>query len=45
MIKIVMKYNSLKEIVKGAHNDTQDQNRAHPKNSDGVQLTNATWYL
>ena len=35
-----MKKNSIKEIVKGAHNDTQHQNSAHPKTSpidcDGV---------
>ena len=41
----------LKEIIKGAHNDTQHQNNAHPENSpidcDGMQLTNAQcpWYL
>ena len=31
MMKIMMKYNSIKEIVKGAHNGTQYQNSAHPK--------------
>ena len=42
MMKIMMKLNSIKEIVKGAKgtHDTQHQNRAHPKNSpidcDGV---------
>ena len=27
-MKIMMKYNSIKEIVTGAHNDTQHQNNA-----------------
>ena len=31
MMKIMTKYNSIKEIVTGAHNDTQHQNNAHPK--------------
>ena len=31
MMKIMMKYNSIKEIVKGAHNGTQCLNSAHPK--------------
>ena len=31
MMKIMMKYNSIKEIVTGAPNDTQHQNNAHPK--------------
>ena len=42
---ITMKYNSIKELVRGTHNDTQHQNTAHPKNSpkdcDGVQLASA----
>ena len=33
MMKIIMKYNSIKEIVTGAPNDAQDQNNAHPKTS------------
>ena len=41
--------NSIKEIVKGAHNDTQHQNSTHPKNSpidcDGWPMYNVTWYL
>ena len=45
MKKIMMKYNSIKEIVKEAHNDTQHQNNTHPKTSrtdcDGAQLANA----
>ena len=44
MMKIMMKYNYIKEIVTGAPNDTQHQSNAHPKNSpidcDGVLLTN-----
>ena len=31
MMKIMMKKNSIKEIVAGAPNDTQLQNNAHPK--------------
>ena len=31
MMKIMMKYNSIKEIVPGAPNDIQRQNNAHPK--------------
>ena len=49
MMKTMMKQNSTKEIVKRAHNDTQYQNRAHPKNSsidcDGVQLTNVRCHM
>ena len=30
MMKIMLKYNSIKEIVKAAPNDTQHQNNAHP---------------
>ena len=48
-MKIMMKYKSLKEIVKGAHNDTQHQNSTHPKISsidyDGVQLTNGQCHV
>ena len=33
MMKIMMKYNSIKEIATEAHNDTQQQNNAHPKQS------------
>ena len=47
-MKIMMKYNSVKEMANGASNETQHQNKAHPKNSpidcDGVQLTIAQWY-
>ena len=28
---ILMKWNSIKELVKGTHNDTQCQDNAHPK--------------
>ena len=48
-MKIMIKYNSINEIVKGAQNDTQQQNNAHPKDSpvdcDGVQLTNAQCHM
>ena len=41
--------NSIKEIVKGAHINTQHQNSAHPRNSlidcDGVQPTNAQCHI
>ena len=41
---IIMKYNSIKKLINGTHNDTQHQNNAHPNTSpiecDGVQLTN-----
>ena len=30
-MKAMMKYNSIKEIVKGAHEGTQHQNSAHAK--------------
>ena len=44
MMKIMMKYDSIKGLVTGAPNDTQHQNNAHPKVSsldcDGVLLTN-----
>ena len=33
MMKIMMKYNSIKEIVTGAPIDTQHQNNAHSKSS------------
>ena len=37
------KYDSIKELVNGAHSETEHQNNAHPKTSpiegDGVQLT------
>ena len=49
MMKIMMKENSTKEIVKGAQNDTQHQNSVHPKNSpldcDGVHLTDAQCHI
>ena len=45
MMKLIIKYNSVKDVVKVAPNDTQHQNNAHPKSSpidcDGVQPTNA----
>ena len=45
----MMKYNSIKEIVKGVHSDTYHQNGAHPQNRpidcDGVQLTNAQCFM
>ena len=42
MIKIMMEYNHIKEIVTGAPNDTQHQNNAHPKTSpiDCEKVTN-----
>ena len=49
MIKIMMKYNYIKETVTGAPNDTQRQNNAHPKtcpvDCDGVLLTNVQRYF
>ena len=30
-MEIMMKYNSIKEIVTGAHNDTQHRNNARPE--------------
>ena len=49
MMKIMMKWNSIKEILKGAHNDTQHQNSARLRTSaidcDGVQLTNAKYHM
>ena len=49
MMKIMVKYNSIEEIVTGAPNDTQHQNNAHPKNSpldcDGVLLTNLQCHM
>ena len=49
MMKIMVKYNSIEEIVTGAPNDTQHQNNAHPKNSpldcDGVLLTNVQCHM
>ena len=32
-MKVMMHYNSIKELVKGAPNDTQHQNNAHQKNT------------
>ena len=44
-MKLTMKYNFIKGIVKGAHNDTQHPNSTYPDASpmdcDKVQLTNA----
>ena len=44
-MKIMMKYNFRKEIIKEAFNDIQHQNNAHPKKSlidcVGVQFDNA----
>ena len=49
MMKIMMKYNSIREIVTGAPNDTEHQNNTHPKHSpidcDGILLTNAQWHM
>ena len=49
MMKIMKKYNFIKEIVKWAPNDTQNQNNAHPINSpidcDGLHLTNAQCHM
>ena len=43
-----MKYNFIKELVKGTHNDTQHQNNAHPKSSPidcgMAQLANAQYH-
>ena len=48
-MKTTMKYNTITEIVKGAHNDVQHFNKAPPKISplhcDGVQLTNAKFHM
>ena len=46
----MMKQKFIKELVKGTHTDTQQQNNAHPKTGpvdcDGVPLTKAArWYL
>ena len=47
MMKIMMKYNFMKEIIKEAPNGTQHQNNAHPKKSPidcvGVQFDNAQY--
>ena len=57
MMTIVMKYNSIKEIVTGAPNDTQHQNNAHQKTKqptnkqnspidcDGVLLTDVQCHM
>ena len=49
MMEIMMKYNSIKEIVTGAPNDTQHQNNAYTKSNnvdcDGVLLTNAKSHM
>ena len=46
---VMMKQKSINELVKGTHNDTQHQNKTHPKPSpidcDGVQLTNAQCHM
>ena len=48
IMKIMMKQNTVTEIVRGADDDTQNQNST-PQNSpidcDGVQLTNAQWHM
>ena len=45
----MMEPNSVKELVKVAHNDTQHQNSAHPKPSPidwcSWPMHNVTWYL
>ena len=49
MMKIMMKLNSIKEIVTGASNDTQHQNNAHtktnPTDCDWELLTNAQCHI
>ena len=51
MMKTMMKYNYTKEIVKGAPNDTQHQDNAHPKPVLSTVMCccwpmyNVTWYL
>ena len=50
IVKIMMKYKSIKEIVTGAPNDTQHQNNTHtqkssPVDCDGVLLTNAQFRM
>ena len=48
-MKIMMKQNSIKEIVNGVHNDTQHQKSSHPKtrpkDCDRAQLTNAQCHM
>ena len=45
----MVKYNAIKGLLKGTHNDTRDQDNAHPKTSlidcDGVQVTNAQCHM
>ena len=47
--EIILKYNSIKETVKGAHNGTQHLNSSHSKTSPiyciEVQLTNAQCHI
>ena len=49
MMKIVMKYYFIEEVVTGALNDAQHQKNAHKNNSpidcDRAQLTNVKCYL
>ena len=49
MLKIMMKKHSIKEIVKGAQNDTQHKNstrqRASPIDCNVTQLTNAQCHM
>ena len=49
MMKIMTKKNSIKEIVKGAQNDTQHKNSTHPRASpidcNVTQLTNAQCHM
>ena len=46
----MIKWNSIKELVKGTQDDTQHKNNAHQKKTssidcDRVQLHSVTWYL
>ena len=49
VMKIMTTYSSIKEILKGAHYDTQLKKNAYPKNNpidcDGVQLNNAQCHV
>ena len=49
MTKIMTTLNYIKEIVKGAPNDTPHQTDAHPKTSprdcDGLRQTNVQWHM
>ena len=49
MMKIVLKYNSIKEIIKEAPTDTHHENNTHTQNRpigcDGMPLTNAQCHM